>query len=144
MTVLAIAGIMLGIAVPSFTNLIKSMRIEADTNEFIALMSYARAYALDSGEKITVTAVNGADNTNEWGGGVTVTTSGGTTIRDLAAFVTPVFDSQNDIGTYVFNADGTVDTADTITVCDDRSGETGRTLTLVGGGVIVAEQLVCP
>jgi type IV fimbrial biogenesis protein FimT len=71
---LAIGAILLGIAVPSFTAIIRQNRIANETNEFMVTLSLARSEAVKRGVRISVcssnaaqTACSGATNwSNGW------------------------------------------------------------------------------
>ncbi len=139
MVTLAIAAILLTSGVPSFANLIKDNRLSTKTNELVTSLSLARSEAikqgrtvnikrnaswaqgwkiwvdtdgdnnLDPGEEIRVN--DGFNNT-----GVTLTSSGGSQLS---------YDPQGAAG-----VTGTFD------ICDNRTGETGRRLTIFATGQI--------
>lgn len=141
---LAIAGILLGIGVPSFARLVKTMRIEANTNQFVMALASARAEALRSGRTVSISAT-AATAGNEWGKGLSVTRTGTVAaVQTVEAFQTTTFDSVGNDSTYVFNAGGMLDGTDTINVCDDRTGETGREITILATGIVDVQTLVCP
>ncbi|WP_443191154.1 GspH/FimT family pseudopilin [Pseudomonas indica] len=55
MVIVAILGIFAGIAVPSFTDLVKRNRLQSASEEFYGLLQYARTEAVSRGRSITVT-----------------------------------------------------------------------------------------
>ena len=160
MTVMAIVGILLAIGLPSFRILLGNMRIEAETARFVAAINAARSEAITSGRTVIITATAPVAD-NEWGGGLevwrdgdkthdtTITTTGtdplDVVVGSLEA-MRPVFNSTTNQSTYVFRASGltTLAAQDTVTVCDDRTGETGRTITILVSGIVSVTTLTCP
>ena len=67
MITLAIAGILVGIAIPSFTSLIVSNRLTTYANELMTALNLARSEAIKRGEQVTVTRKGGASK--EWESG---------------------------------------------------------------------------
>ena len=154
MTVLAIAGILLAIGLPSFRILLGNMRIEAETARFVAAINAARSEAITSGHTVIITATAPVA-ANEWGGGLSVfrdldkthdtTTAGDTLVGNLEA-MRPVFNSTTNQTTYAFRSSGmtTLAAQDTVTVCDGRTGERGRTITILVSGIVDVDPLTCP
>lgn len=54
MVTIAIAGILLAIAVPSFSELVSNNRLATQANEFISALSFARTEAIKRGTSVTV------------------------------------------------------------------------------------------
>lgn len=54
MVTIAIAAILLGVAIPSFTSVITSNRLTANTNEFITALNLARSEAIKRGQHVVV------------------------------------------------------------------------------------------
>ena len=52
--VIAIASILLGIAIPSFTSIIRSTRLTTYTNTLVAALNFARSEAIKRGHQVTV------------------------------------------------------------------------------------------
>lgn len=83
MVTIAIMGILLAIALPSFQELIVNSRIVTSTNDIIADLAMARSEALKRGGSIVVTVcatTNGSScsGTNDWSGGRLVFVDAGT------------------------------------------------------------------
>lgn len=126
MITLAIASILLSLAVPNFTTVIKNNRLTTQANELISSINYARSEAIRRGSNVSVTSAS-----VNWHTGWVIADTGGNTIRNhealangsslvgSAAFVTYR-------GTGFLNAAAAI----TYTLCDDRTGETGRTITI--------------
>jgi type IV fimbrial biogenesis protein FimT len=71
-----VLGVLLGIGVPSFTQMIRTNRLVAQSNELVAALSYARSEALKRGFRVsacpgTGTACSGA---TDWNTGILVFT----------------------------------------------------------------------
>ena len=60
MVVIVLLGLVAGIAIPSFNDLIQSNRQTALTNSMVGLLSFARSEAIRRGESVTVTASGNA------------------------------------------------------------------------------------
>jgi type IV fimbrial biogenesis protein FimT len=54
MVTITIAGILLSIAIPSFTSIISSNRLTTYANELVTAFNYARSEAIKRGEQVTV------------------------------------------------------------------------------------------
>ncbi|TQV76829.1 prepilin-type N-terminal cleavage/methylation domain-containing protein [Aliikangiella marina] len=129
-----IAAILLGVALPSFNNLIAESKLTSTTNALIGALNLARSEAIEAGAQVTVEPVGGGGfqlrnlTTNAVlrtfdppGDGVTITASGaGVTYQanGYRAFGSPEF---------------------TLEVCNNKNN--GREITVAtGGGVTVVEK----
>ena len=65
MITIAIAAILLGVAVPSFTNLISSNRLSTQANELITALNLARSEAVKRGQQVVIRKT-GAEWENGW------------------------------------------------------------------------------
>ncbi len=139
MIVVMIAGVLLSIGISGFSDFIKTMRMESETQEFIQALKFARTEAVRSGLDITVASNDDSDANNEWGTGLTVS-RGGEVIRRVDSF-TVVIDSTLDLGSITYNGRGFTDAGaqEIFAICDDRSGETGRTVNLLTSGLLTAD-----
>lgn len=79
--VLAVAGILAAIAVPSFQSLTQSQQIKNASFELFSNLSLARSEAIKRNGNVTVTPLVAGD----WGRGWTITSAGGESIRSQAA-----------------------------------------------------------
>ena len=68
MITLAIAGTLIGIAIPSFTSIISSNRLTAYANELVTALSLARSEAIKQGLSVTVRKVDDNSSTNKGAG----------------------------------------------------------------------------
>lgn len=71
MVTLAMAAVLMGIAVPAFTDFVRQRTMAARSNEFVLAVTYARSEAVRRGRVVSVQAI-GIDADNEWGGGYCV------------------------------------------------------------------------
>ncbi|MEX1032055.1 MAG: GspH/FimT family pseudopilin [Cellvibrionaceae bacterium] len=149
MIVLLIASILLGIGIPSFQQMIKSNRLTAAANDIVGVVTYARSAAVQRGKPIHLGQRNGTD----WTGGLVVYEDDGSNTWDageelrisepLGAGV--VVDPDNTAKNhFVFSGDGTVDDTQSFTLCDDRTGETGRLVAWLSSGIIHNTAVTCP
>lgn len=70
---IAVAAILMGMALPAFTNFIEQRTMTAGVNDFITAVNLARSEAVNRSAPVSI-RINGAlDNNNEWGGGYCVT-----------------------------------------------------------------------
>lgn len=142
---LAIVGILTTVAVPSFSTFLKNNRITAQTNDFVIAMNYARSEAIKRGATLSVVA---ADDTadNEWGEGWNVVLdSDGSVLKIFSALAgTSTLDSVGNTSTFTYASTGRVNVADTLSLCDDRTAETGRTITISTTGRVSTTNFVCP
>jgi type IV fimbrial biogenesis protein FimT len=63
----AIAGILVGLAIPSFTSIIRSNRLTTYTNEFVTALNLARSEAIKRGEQVTITRKSATEKVWEEG-----------------------------------------------------------------------------
>jgi len=153
MTAVAIAAILMVIAVPNFQDLMKNNCLTNDANALVASLQQARSEAVKRSTTTTVTALNTSDSSNEWGLGWTITLNedrngngtldagedynGNGTLEtsaqvrriDLTCSKTTI-DEPSDTTAISYTNDGFSDKSATFNICDDRTGETGRQVTL--------------
>jgi len=66
MATIIIGAILVSIAVPSFTNLIRRNQITTYANEFGTAVNLARSEAVKRGTSVSITSANGTDWTQGW------------------------------------------------------------------------------
>ncbi len=133
---LAIAAILMAVAAPNFSNMLQDNRITAHANQFIAALTYARSEAVKRSAAIDVVATN-ATGSDEWGGGWRVTVNGGADLKIFSALEgTSTLDSDRNFSAFQYLPNGRASVTDTFTLCDGRSGEAGRRLTITTSGRI--------
>ena len=136
---LAIAAILATLAVPSFTDMLKNNRLTSQANQFSTALQLARSEAIKRGVDIDITATDSSDSSNEWGNGwkITVTTGGATTtLRVIDALDSSTLDSIKNYNSFRYGSDGSINQADTLKLCDDRSDETGQKISISAMGRI--------
>ncbi len=142
MVTLSVAAILLTLAVPSFTEMVANNRMSTNANQFVTAMNFARSEAIKRNTAIDVTATGGA-----WSNGWTVTVnSDGTVLNTYDALAGSVsFTSAGSNTAFQYQASGRVTPAagDTLTLCDDRAGETGRTITVTNTGRVATANNPC-
>jgi type IV fimbrial biogenesis protein FimT len=141
----ALAAILLTMGVPSFSAMLKNNRITTQTNQFVTAMNFARSEAIKRGVSISVVAANDDDDNNEWGPGWSVIDNNDNVLRVFPALDgDTTLESAADTGIFQYARSGRVSAADTLTMCDDREGETGRSISIAASGRVDTSNTVCP
>ncbi|MEJ1354759.1 MAG: GspH/FimT family pseudopilin [Candidatus Sedimenticola sp. (ex Thyasira tokunagai)] len=145
MVTLAVGGILLAIAVPSYRTMVQNNRLAAGANEFVSSMSLARSEALKRRADVTVTATDSSVAGNEWGKGGWEVKVGTTILKKVSAFSSGItFNSTGNNSSYTYSANGGASGSDTIDLCTG-SGETGRQISLSATGrVSINSSYTCP
>lgn len=140
MIVIAIAGVLLSLAIPSFQTTIKNNRMTTSANEFVGALNYARMAAVSRANNVFIG--------QRPGGGLVVWadastgTDGDYDVGEELRFWDE-FGYGIDVGSsssFNFTATGGLSVASDITLCDSsRTGETGRTIKLLVSGMIAVE-----
>jgi len=145
LTTLAIATLILTMAAPSFTTMIQNNRLTTQTNQFVSAMTLARSEAIKRRANINVVAIDSSVTGDEWGPGWNVVIDGGATLRIFAALEgSSTLNSNGNINTYQYQPSGRANTADTLSLCDERSNETGRLISLAATGRVSVVPQTCP
>ena len=137
MVTIAIAGILLGVAIPSFISTIASNRLTANANELVTALNLARSEAVKRGASVTVRKVDSNSFTNlsstaNWENGWDVFTdadsdgnyeTGDILIRTFGALNASYTLRGN---TYIANfiryqADGSINLAGNFVICNNDS-----------------------
>jgi type IV fimbrial biogenesis protein FimT len=143
---ISILAIVLSIGIPSFNAIIRSSDISANSSDMIIALNYARIEAVKRGTSVQLDQRNGAS----WTGGMVVwvddddSMDSGEELRYWDEFTTgSTVASANSVTAFVFSATGEVNSDDTLTLCDSRTGEAGRTITVLSSGAVYAEEFDC-
>jgi type IV fimbrial biogenesis protein FimT len=145
MITLTVAALVLAMAVPSFNEMIQNNRVATQTNQLVTALNLARSEAIKRRENINVVATDAGDAANEWGKGWSVVDSGGNTLQVFLALEGgATLDSANDLDTIQYQPSGRANATDSITLCDDRTGETGRTISISTTGRVNTSNENCP
>ncbi len=144
MIVVALASILLSVGVPSFRGVLMDNRLISDTNQFVASINLARSSAVKFQREATICVVSdpmanvpSCSGSTDWSQGWMVWVDKDRDVVTDANEVISVFQPLDDTMTFTasaanrfsFDARGFGNTAaDNLTLCDNRSGETGRVI----------------
>ncbi len=142
MITLAVASILLSVGVPSFRGMMLDNRLVNEANQFVTAVNLARSAAVRYQRNATVcmttnynAAVPTCGGSNNWGRGwivwVDKDRDGATDANEIIAVHEPIAGSITMVSSaasaFTYNARGFSTTGgDNISLCDDRSSETGR------------------
>ena len=144
MVTVGVAAILLSVGVPSFRSVIMDNRLVRDSNQFVASINLARSSAVRFQRIATICAsanfnapVPTCNATTDWSNGwivwVDKDRDGATDAAEILAVHPPIDDStvfaSTNAALFSYNARGFgVSPADNLTMCDNRSGEIGRSI----------------
>lgn len=155
---MAIAAIVLSVGVPTFRGVMLDGGMASNANRFVASINLARSSAVRHQRDATICAsadYNAATPTcgggNDWSNGWIVYVDkdrDGAVDADEVLTVTEPMNanttfSSSTVGSFTYDARGFVDNADTIDLCDNRSGETGRRVRVNGAGRVNVSTETC-
>ena len=147
MSAVAIGAILAAFAVPSYQQMTKNNCLTTSTNNLITSFQQARSEAIKRRSRVTLTANNGMDWEDGWnvtidedrnGNGVLDTNEDydGDGALDAAAIirtntitcgVTTITGSAN---SFYYNGEGFINASGSFDVCDDRTAEVGRQISI--------------
>lgn len=147
MMALAIGGILAAFAVPSYQQMTKNNCLTTSTNNLITSFQQARSEAIKRRSRVTLTANNGTNWEDGWnvtinedrnGNGVLDTNEDydGDGALDAAALirqntitcgVTTITGTAN---SFYYNGEGFISSSGSFDVCDDRTAEVGRQISI--------------
>lgn len=150
MVVLAVGALILSFGVPSFVGVVRDTRIVSETNQFVTSVNLARSAAVQFQRDATICTSNDYSATTPSCSGATDWSNGWVVWvdkdRDSAIDAdevlsvqeplsdTTVFDSASN-NRFAYDARGFGLTgADTVSVCDNRTNETGRRIRINAAG----------
>ena len=137
---IAIASILLSIAVPSFTTMIRNNRITTQANEFITTVNLARSEAIRRGATINVTSADGTS----WESGWSMTLASDATVLRQTAALPGGNTLSGSVSTFAFSSQGYSNNADTLTLCNSNT-TTGREIKIaLTGRINVKTITTCP
>ncbi len=153
MVSLAVAAILIGFALPAFTDFIDQRRMASRANDFVMAVTYARSEATRLGGVVSVQAAGG-NGGNEWGEGYCVVAGtpgncAGTVLRRFEGFDDATFDATGGLHnqyTLSFNGRGmlTLGLPGDIELCStDDSEDPGRVINLSAIGRPDVEEHTC-
>jgi type IV fimbrial biogenesis protein FimT len=146
MVTIAVLAILLTIAAPNFSDMVANNRLATSTNEFVTAVSYARNVAITRKRNTAVTAVTPGNIGNEWGAGGWMVwvdddrdgLRNGDGSEDLRFFdpahARVTVDGTDGVTDIIFLPSGLRSPGGpnpvTISLCDMRTNETGRQLSI--------------
>lgn len=147
MVTLTIAAILLSVAAPSFVTMIKNNRITTTTNDLLADLALARSEAAKRGQSASICISDGTSCTGtNWLAGRIVFSDAGTVGtkdgNDQILRVTEAIGNNTTItssgfsttGYIRYNAMGQLGTNGSFKICDDRTGNFGRSISITTTG----------
>ena len=147
MVVIAIASILISMAVPSFTAMTKNSRMRSEANALIGAFAYARTEAVRRGNQVHIGAQGGGGGVVAWvdqTGGTADSWDAGEELRLWEPMHNSMtINSAGNINFFIFNGTGAVNTSDDLTICDDRTGETGRIIKILVSGLTYISDVTC-
>ena len=152
---IAVAGILLSLAVPSFRTMIQNNKMASHANEMVSSINLARNEAVKRGIRVKIKA-SSTDGSNEWGKGWKVWadidddgTVNGTEVvlREVGEFDSSmVLDNSTPATSYLFTygSDGSLGDARTLRLCDSsQTGEKGREISVSPSGRVSVSEYTC-
>ena len=153
-TAMAVAGILLALAIPSFNETIRNNRLAAAVNNLSSAIHLARMEAIRRNQRVTLCKSNTASscaNSNGWEQGwIVFVDTGNYGTREAGEEIlrsqgtphnTLTISGNNNVADYIsFVPSGQAKMASgafqsgTLKICDDRTGNIGRELVLIGSG----------
>lgn len=130
MIAVAIAGVMAAIAIPGFSTFIKNNCMTTTANSLVTSLQLAKSEAVKRRQTVTVAPTKSSGDadyaSNEWGEGWTVADSTETIrVVELTCGVGKTTVDGDDTSV-IYDSTGFTNTTSTFTICDDRTLETGR------------------
>jgi type IV fimbrial biogenesis protein FimT len=159
---IAVASILVGLAVPSFRDMIQANRMASHANEMVSSLNLARSEAIKRSVQVRMSATTpGA--TNEWGKGWTVwvdldddgvidtAATDEEILRKVDSFSSGLtFDSTSSTdctgnkSEYTYNPDGSMGACEIIQLCDgSQTGEKGREVNISPSGRVSVSDYTC-
>lgn len=141
---IAILSIAMTFAVPSFRTFQQNSELSSLTSELVTVLNQARSEAVMRRSAMTLTPTSATN----WAAGWVLTDAGGAQVLvsnrqagNLTGTIAPV-----GTASIVFGRDGTIQAYPaglSLTVCDNRTGENGRRLTISRLGQVTNSQFGC-
>jgi type IV fimbrial biogenesis protein FimT len=153
MTAVAIAAVLLVVALPNYQQMVKNNCLTTDANSLVTSLQQARSEAVKRSTTTTLTATNAGNASNEWGLGWKVTIdedrngngtldagedydgdgvlSNSALVREVSLTCTATtVDEPANTTSITYDSSGFPSTSAKFNVCDDRTGETGRQVSI--------------
>jgi type IV fimbrial biogenesis protein FimT len=154
MVSLAIAGVLIGLALPAFNDFTAQRTLTARVNNLVLAVNYARSEAARLGSVVSVQAMDSSDSDNEWGPGFCVVignpgSCNGTVLRQFDPINNVTFDGIDDLdgaAALSFNSRGmmTNGVAGSLQLCSTATTvNPGREVNINVVGRTATETLTC-
>jgi len=152
--VLAVIGIAASIGIPSFQQTIKNRNILSNADTLITALNYARIEAIKRGANVYLSPADYSPSPPpqpDWSKGIVVWFDNNNDdkldtdeiLRQWEALPKAnSIVSKNNITLFEFKPSGEVNDGD-LTLCDDRTKEIGRKITLLASGLIAETETTC-
>ena len=146
---LAMAAIVLSVGVPTFRGTVANNAMIADANRFVTSVNLARSSAVRFQRNATIcasanwnAATPSCTTTTDWSNGwivfVDKDRDGTVDADEVVAVNEPLNDrasfASGSQSSFTYNSRGFIDNGDTMTLCDNRTGEMGRQIRINGAG----------
>lgn len=137
---IAVAGVLLALAVPSFQNLMANNALRSSTADFITAVNTARAQAVNLRVNVTL-----EETGSSWSDGWRIKYGPGTVETDQtftpSGSVTVTQSSGS--GALIFTPSGMMSAGATFEICDDRTDESGRQIKIGLFGTVENTAITC-
>lgn len=158
MVTLAVVAILIMFGIPSMQGFTKNARLSAQSNEFITGIQLARSAAIKQQRNASIcisttisstppTCTGGTDWSAGWVVWVDQDRDGTLDAAEVLRVAEPLDGTSTFISTtlgqFTYAATGLVNAADTLTMCDDRNGETGRQISITAAGRVNLARVTC-
>ena len=155
---MAIAAIVLGVGVPTFGNVVADNSMATNANRFVSSINLARSSAVRYQRNAVICASSNynattptCDSGTDWSAGwivyVDKDRDGAVDADEVQSVFEPFSDdvtfSSGTVASFSYDARGFVDNGDTLTLCDDRTGEMGRQVRINAAGRVSVVRQVC-
>ena len=146
---LTIIALVLSFGVPMFQDVIRDNRLVSQANAFMGDLNLARSTAVKYQRDASICASTDYDSATpsctggtNWAAGWIVwvdrnrdnSVDAGEIVKVREPFASGTSFSSTAAGQLTFDSRGFISAAETLTLCDDRTGETGRRITLTASG----------
>ena len=143
MIVVAVAGILLEVAVPAFNDFQERNALRSTAADFITAVNTARVQAINLRTSVTLKPISG----NDWGAGWMIEYPASVISEDDQEFLptgSGKIVSEDGLNKVEFRSNGLSSVGEAeFSLCDDRSGEQGRTITVSPFGKVTNEVKSC-
>lgn len=151
MVTLAVAAILLTVGIPSFRDFIMNNRLSSQANEFAAAVNLARSAAISKQRNAYITSKSGTNWATGWyvwvddpNTGTLNSMDANEVLREAQPFTATTTFTSAGKTQFRYSPSGLVDGPGTLTLCDNRTAETGRVIDISAAGRSNVQRAVCP